>query len=76
MGQFTIDFLDDGRVLDMLHKMHGLVKKLDLNLSELPDWPYVRAGSEFLDLVARGSISLQSRSVVGKDNSEWSSSFA
>jgi hypothetical protein len=49
MGQFTIDFLDDGRVLNMLHKIHGIVKKLDLNLSELPDWPYVRAGSEFLD---------------------------
>lgn len=46
---FSIDFLDDGRVLDMLHEMHGIVKKLGLNLSELPDWPCVRAGSEFLD---------------------------
>jgi hypothetical protein len=37
MGQFTIDFLDDGRILDMLHKMHGIFKKPGLNLSELPD---------------------------------------
>jgi hypothetical protein len=33
----------------MFHEMHGIVKKLDLKLSELPDWPCVRAGSEFLD---------------------------
>ena len=46
---FSIDFLDDGRVLDMLHEMHGIVKKLGINLSELPDWPCIRAGSEFLD---------------------------
>jgi len=37
------------QLLDVLHEMHGIVKKLGLNLSELPDWPCVRAGSEFLD---------------------------